>query len=364
MTLSGPQDPDPHDPPNDCSSGWRSDRSAGADPFCVVGAGAIGCAIAALLANGGHAVSMIARGARLDAIQRHGLMLHDRTGTLRARLPASDRPDFGIQGTIFLAVKSQALADAAALIRPMIGPATVIVPTVNGIPWWYFKRAPGPFGDTRIRAVDPDGRLDALLPAEAIIGAVVYMAAETEPDGAVRASMDHRLILGELDGRATPRLAALAAALATSDIDAETTPAIRDALWTKLTLNLATNPLSVVSEATLARQAGDGRLRAIVERIIEETAAVARAHGARITLDKAALLARVGAAGDFATSMLQDYRRKRPLETAAIGDAVLELAEKVGLAMPVTQTVLDLARYRSTPTGTDVSGTDISGAAA
>lgn len=315
--------------------------------LCIAGAGAIGGVLAARLAHAGQDVSVLARGATLAALRGKGLVLRDLSGEAHVRVPASDKAEFGLQDVLFLCTKTHQLADALTLCAPMIGPGTVIVPTINGIPWWYFHAEGGPHEGTHVEAVDPGGALLAVTPLARLVGCVVYMTAETTGPGSVVSNSPHKLILGEPGGPASERVRRLCDALNAAGIAAQASDRIRDNVWSKVAANLSSNPISVAAGgATLGQIYSPGPLRAVAGDIIDETIAVAEAYGARLTETRLAMLDRAAKLGSFRTSMLQDFQAGRPLELAAIGDAVLELALRYDIPMPVTRAVLSITRFR------------------
>ncbi|MBD1601337.1 ketopantoate reductase family protein [Pseudomonas typographi] len=317
---------------------------------CVAGAGAIGCTLAARLAASGQPVSLLARGAALAAINEHGLRLADLDGEHQVMVRASDSPAaLGEQDVLFLCTKAPALAALLPTLAPLMGPNTVVVPLVNGVPWWYFHGEPGRFAGSRVEAVDPAGVLTQALALERILGCVVFITAEVLAPGVVRASNPHLMILGEPDNSQSPRLQRVCALLAAAGIEARASERIRDALWTKIIANLTSNPLSVVTGATLAQLYGEPELKAVVSKVFNEALLTAAAYGARVAIDPQSFMEMGAGMGAVRTSMLQDYEHGRPLELQAIGDAVVELAERQGLAMPVTRDILNLARFRGQP---------------
>ncbi|WP_323123547.1 ketopantoate reductase family protein [Burkholderia alba] len=328
--------------------------------ICVAGAGAIGSTLAARLAASGRAVSVFARGATLEAISRRGIELDDLSGSIRVNVPASDRvDDFGIQEIVFVCAKAHALSGLLVSIKPMLGKETLVVPAVNGVPWWYFGgeggRERGGAGSgldyESVQAVDPDGSLAAMLPSRQILGCVVYITAEVREPGRVVATNPHRMILGELDNRPSVRLQQVCALLSDSGIEACASRRIRDDVWTKLIANLTSNPLSVVTGGTLQDIYGAAELREVVVDMMGEVMSVAERYGASIALNQDALLVQGEKMGAFRTSMLQDYEKGQRLELAAIGDAVLELADRYGIPMPTTRAILALTRYRTAQRG-------------
>jgi 2-dehydropantoate 2-reductase len=316
--------------------------------FCIAGVGAVGGTIAARLAAHGQNVSLIARGTRLEQLRRDGLCVQfDGSPPAALHLPVSDAPEFGIQDVLLLATKAPALPSLMRNASPLIGAETLVVPLVNGIPWWYFLGVGGPFAGNRVAAVDPEGSLQAALPADRIVGCVAYLTSRVERDGEVRALGTQRLHIGPIQGAVSPKIEQLAAILSASGIATGVSAEIRSPLWTKVALNLATNPLSVVTEATLVQQFTDPRLLPIVTAVIEESLRVAAAFGVGASLSLAEMLATGRQAGAFETSMLQDYRAGRMLELNSIGTAVLELAGKVGVSMPTTEILIALCAHRA-----------------
>lgn len=318
--------------------------------IAVAGAGAIGCTIAAMLSQGGHHVSLLARGATLDTVRQHGLRLQrslDASQTITTSVDASDNAaELGIQDAVFVCTKAQDLAGIAPSLQPLIGPETCIVPMVNGVPWWYFQGLPGRHTGRHVRAVDPDGRLLQLLPANQVIGAVQFLTAERLAPGLVRSTNPMLVILGEIDHTETARVARLVQAVNTAGIESRLNPRIRDPLWVKIIANLSSNPLSVLTGATLDTLYSDPRLLPIVRKIMNECLALAASYGARIEFDPPSFIEQAQGMGPVRTSMLQDSLAGLPLELAAIGDAVLELAQLQGIPMPVTSDILAMTHYR------------------
>lgn len=314
----------------------------------VAGAGAIGCTLAMLLARAGMAVHVLARGETLRRMQDEGVTLHRQGQRWQAEVRASgNAAELGVQDVLFLCVKSQDVASMLAAARAMVGPQTTVVPLVNGVPFWFFQGLPGRWHGRAVRCVDPEGSLLQQVDACQVLGAVTFITAERL--GPAEAASDNPLliVLGEIDHRPdSTRLECIAAALREAGIETRCVPAVRDTLWTKILANLTSNPLSVISGATLDAIYSDARLLPIVRQMLQEGLALAAAYGARITFDPISFIAEGAALGAVRTSMLQDYLAGRSLELAAIGDAVLELAQMQGIAMPVTERVIGLAHFR------------------
>lgn len=317
----------------------------------IAGAGAIGCTLATLLAgveDGQADVRVLARGATLRQMHAEGLTLQRRGERLQARVTASDdAAQLGVQDVLFICTKSQDVGAVLASARPMIGPQTTVIPLVNGVPFWFFQGQPGPWGRRAVQAVDPQGLLLNALEPQQVLGAVTFITAERLGPAEVVSNNPLLIVLGEIDHRpASERMTRVADILSRAGIEARCVPALRDTLWTKILANLTSNPLSVVSGATLDAIYGDARLLPIVRRMLQEGLALAAAYGARIPFDPASFIAEGAGMGPIRTSMLQDHLAGRPLELAAIGDAVLELARLQEIAMPVTARMIALAHFR------------------
>lgn len=317
----------------------------------IAGAGAIGCAIAATLAHTGLPVQLLARGATLEAIQRNGIQFTRAQDVIHVPVQASSSAqELGGQDILFLCTKAHQLAQLLPAIKPMITPQTCIIPLVNGVPWWYFQRIEGRLAGRAVNSVDPDGALLRALPSEQVLGSAVFMTVERPAPGAVVSRNPLLLILGELDHTETPRVQGIAAALNAAGLPTRVSARIRDPLWTKIIANLTSNPMSVLTGATLEALFSDPRLLPIVRRQLHEAMTLSAAYGARLEFDPTTFIAQAAAMGAVRTSMLQDSLQGLPLELAAIGDAVLELAHLQEIPMPVTEDIIALAHYRdSTP---------------
>lgn len=314
--------------------------------ICIAGAGAIGCTLAARLAAAGQNINVLARGATLNSLQRDGVCLTDLEGEHRASVNASDSAEaLGPQDLIFVCTKVPALAAILRQIQPMLHEETLVIPVVNGVPWWYFQGDDGRFAGQQVKAVDPDGELSRLIPAKHLLGAVVFITAVRKAPGVVESTNPHLMILGEIDNQLSERLERIRSLVDSAGIEARASDNIRDQIWTKITANLTSNPLSVVTEATLEQIYSDTHLSPLVRQIFDEVIQVAAAHGARIRFDPQTFMELGAGMGAVKTSMLQDHEQGSPLELAAIGHAVLELAELVGLKMPTTRHVLALTDF-------------------
>ena len=319
---------------------------------CVFGAGAIGGFLAARLEQAGTPVSVVARGPHLTAMQADGLAL-DSGGQRVVTHPraVSDPASIGPQDYLVLTLKAHSLEPALPQLRPLIGPGTTIVAAVNGIPWWYTHGLPEPFGGRRVTSVDPDGALwDALPPAQTL-GCIIYPAAEISAPGVISHTYGDRFSLGEPDGSRSERAAALSQLLIAAGLKAPVRPRLRDEIWVKLWGNMAFNPISALTGATLDVITGQPGSRGVCRAMMLEGQAVAEGLGIRFAIDVEKRIDGAAEVGRHKTSMLQDLELGRPLEIEALLGAVVELAGWVGVPVPISTSVLELVRLRAAMRG-------------
>ena len=324
---------------------------------CIYGVGAIGGFIGTRLALGGECqVSAVARGATLAALQQHGLRLRYAGELLSAPVQASAEPAaLGGQDLVVIAVKGPALASVARHIAPLLGPHTLVLPAMNGVPWWFAAGAPA-LGDAPLRSIDPGGHIAAAIPLGQVIGCVVHVSAFTPEPGLVEHKMGQGLIVGEpvpspAAGRAagpvalaTPRVQALAGLLQRAGFEATASADVRHAIWYKLWGNMTMNPISAITGATVDRVLDDPLARAFCSAAMAEAAAVGARIGCVIAQspeDRHQVTRKLGA---FKTSMLQDVEAGRGIELDALVTVVHEIAQRVGVATPMIDALLGLAR--------------------
>jgi 2-dehydropantoate 2-reductase len=257
----------------------------------------------------------------------------------------------GPQDYVVVTLKAHSLPGAAKQMQPLLGPETAVVSAVNGIPWWYFHKLAGPFEGRRVESVDPGGVVSELLPPERAIGCIVYPAAEVPEPGVIEHTYGDRFTLGEPDGSRSARVNALSEALIAAGFKAPVRPKIRDELWVKLWGNMAFNPISALTTATLDVLIADDGQRSVARQMMLEGQAVAEKLGVRFAIDVDKRIAGGAEVGAHKTSMLQDLERGRPMEIDALLGAVVELAELVGVEVPTCRTVLALARARGRAAG-------------
>lgn len=316
--------------------------------ICVFGAGAVGGHIAARLHRGGAVTSVIARGAHLLAIQRDGLIVRAVDGEIHAPVTAHDDPRaLGIQDAVIVTVKAPALPAMAGLIAPLLGPDTAVVFAMNGIPWWYFYAHGGPMDGRRLPRVDPgDVVWNAVGPRRAI-GGVVYSGCTVIAPGIVEVGgASSRLEFGEPDGSISTRVEAIAQILRAGGLPIDVTPRIRDRIWAKLLLNMATGPLCVVTQSTLGELSEEPECVAAVQRVLEEGKLIARALGCTVPDDVGKSLER-NRTSKHRPSILQDLEAGRPMEIAALYEVPLELARLHKVATPTLDLLVALARQRA-----------------
>jgi 2-dehydropantoate 2-reductase len=318
----------------------------------IFGAGAIGGLLAARLAQAGAAVTVVARGPHLAAMQQDGLRLTSGGETIVTHPRCvADAADAGTQDYVFVTLKAHALPAAAPAIARMMGPDTALVTAVNGVPYWYFLGFDGALHNRIVASVDPGGVVWATLPPTQAIGCVVYPAAEVVSPGVIAHTYGDRFTLGEPDGSRSARIGLLAAALQGAGFKAPIRPRIRDEIWVKLWGNLAFNPLSALTGATLDRLVGAPDLRALARAMMLEGQAVAEALGVRFTIDVDRRIAGAAEVGAHKTSMLQDLERGRPMEIDALLGAVVELGQIAARATPICDMILALLRERARQAG-------------
>jgi len=318
----------------------------------VFGAGAIGGFLAARLEAAGTPVSVVARGPHLAAMQADGLVLDsggERT-TTRPRA-VSDPAAIGPQDYVFLTLKAHSLEPALPQLRLLIGPDTTVVAAVNGIPWWYCHGLPEPFGGRRVQSVDPHGALWEALPPSQTLGCIIYPAAEIAAPGVISHTYGDRFSLGEPDGSRSGRAEALSRLMIDAGLKAPVRPRLRDELWVKLWGNMAFNPLSALTTATLDVITGEPGIRGVARAMMLEGQAVGEALGVRFAIDVDKRIAGGAEVGRHKTSMLQDLELGRPLEIEAILGAVVEMAGWVDVPMPISTAVLELTRTRAAMRG-------------
>lgn len=310
--------------------------------IAVIGAGAIGGMLAVRLALSGHAVTVVARGAHLEAIRKNGLKLvhHDGAEEVAQNLRAvASCADAGLHDLVLLAVKAYAIAGVAPQMHALFGDDTMVVTLQNGLPWWYFQNFTGPHAGYRLKAVDPNGVIEQNIEARRIIGCVVYPAGEIVVPGVVKRLEGDRFPVGELDGTESARVTKVSEALIGAGWKAPILNDIRSEIWLKLWGNMSFNPISALTHATLVDICREPATRTLAADMMREAQAIADKLGVtfRVPLEK-----RIEGAekvGKHKTSTLQDVEAGRAVEVDALIGSVIELAELTSTHAPASRAV-------------------------
>ena len=313
----------------------------------VIGAGAIGGLVGAKLALAGEEVSFVVRGANLEAIRANGFRLieHDGTELVAKNVVATDRYDrLGPQDLVILAMKAHQVEAVAAEVPKLFGPETVVVTMQNGIPYWYFHRHGGALAGTVVRSVDSEGLVSARIPADRVLGCVVYPASELVAPGVVRHIEGDRFPVGELDGSTSERGQRVADCFTKAGFKSPVLADIRAEIWLKLWGNLSFNPISALTHSTLVDICQYLPTRELAAAMMREAQAIANKLGIefRVTLDKR--IAGAEKVGKHKTSMLQDVEAGRAPEIDALVGAVIELARLTETPTPHIDTVYALVK--------------------
>ena len=312
--------------------------------YVIAGAGAIGAYLGARMARAGLDVTLFARGPHLRAMQERGVQVRSIEGDFQAHPKVSgDLESIGPADVVFLGVKAHSLIELAPRLRPLFrpepGPDTTVVSMQNGIPWWYFQNHGGPFDGLRLERVDPGGVITAAIEARRVLGSIVYLATEIPEPGVVRHVEGDRISLGEPDGTRSERCRLIAEALVNSGLRCRVTPRIRQEIWVKTLGNVAFNPISALTGATLAQMVRNPEVNALARNIMGETECVAKQLGVKLPISIDQRMAGAEKVGEHRTSMLQDLEAGRPLELEAVMGAVIEIGERVGASMSSTLAV-------------------------
>lgn len=308
--------------------------------FAVVGAGAIGAYVGAALARGGADVTLIARGKQLDALQRTGVTVLSPRGDFQARPAVTEKIEAIAEAdVVFIGLKAYSLPELALKIGEALPDEAAVVPAQNGLPWWYFYREGSRLEGTILQSVDPRGVVTRSIPPERVVGCVVYCSTEIQAPGVIRHIEGTRFALGEPDGSESARSRQIADAFVAGGLKAPVETSLRDQIWLKLIGNVAFNPISALTRATLGELGTITEMRTLLRTMFEECAAVATELGVRLPVSLDRRLEAGIAVGGHKTSMLQDLEAGKPLEIDCMTGAVLEVAELVGINVPRIQAI-------------------------
>lgn len=321
--------------------------------ICIYGAGAIGGWIGARLAQRpGMMVSVVARGETLRQLQSHGLQLNSGDNILSAKVRASQLPtSLGIQDLVIVAVKAPSMLDVAKQIQPLIGPNTIVMTAMNGVPWWFLQGFGGVYANTPLKSVDPKGQIAAAIPPTHIIGCVVHASSSLRAPGQVQHHFGNGLIIGEPVGGSSERVQALHHLMRDAGFDATLSERIQKDVWYKLWGNMTINPISALTGATSDKILNDPNVLGFISAVMLEAKAIGAAMGIAIDQqpeDRHAVTRKLGA---FKTSMLQDVQAKRAVELDAMVGAVHELGQITKVPTPFTDALMGLARLQAQELG-------------
>ena len=308
--------------------------------FAVLGAGATGAFVGASLARGGADVTLIARGAQLEALRSRGVRVLSPRGDFEAHPPATD--DLAAieeAEVVFVGLKAYSVPELAPAIGAALRPGAAIIAAQNGIPWWYFQHEGGPLDGTVLESVDPGGVISAAIPPEAVIGCVVFPSTEIAEPGVIHHIDGTRFSIGEPDGMVSERCAAISEAFRAGGLKAPVDPKLREQIWLKLVGNAAFNPASVLTGATLGELGEVPQMLALMRDVLAEGARVAEALGVLMTVSLDRRLEAGIAVGDHKTSMLMDYEAGKPLELDCMTGAIIEIARRLGVEVPRLETL-------------------------
>lgn len=322
---------------------------------CIYGAGAIGGWIGAGLAQAGCQLSMVARGATLLALQQQGLRLTSNTApgspgpkAGRWSVQASAHPaELGVQDLVVISVKAPALLDVARQIQPLLGPHTLVLSAMNGVPWWFFQGFGGSLQGTRLQAVDASGEIGQAFAATEVVGCVVHASCSLDGPGQVRHQGGNQLIMGAPDGHISEPLQQLVGLLKQAGFAAVLSQQIQKDVWYKLWGNMTMNPISALTGATMDRILDDPLIANFIVNVMLEAKEIGARIGTPINelpADRQAVTRRLGAAK---TSMLQDMEAGKAIELDALVTAVKELGALTQTATPWTDTLLGLSRLQA-----------------
>jgi 2-dehydropantoate 2-reductase len=315
--------------------------------IAIVGAGAIGGMLAVRLALSGQSVTVVDRGAQLEAIKQRGLKLVHADGSeeIANKLKAvASCADAGKQDLVFLAVKANIIETIAPAMGALFHQDTIVVPVQNGLPWWYFQNFKGPHQNYRLKTADAKGVIEANIEARRIIGCVVYPAGEIIAPGVIKHVEGDRFPIGELDGSQSERAKMLSEALVAAQLKAPILEDIRSEIWLKLWGNMSFNPISALTHATLVDICQEPATRALAADMMREAQAIGEKLGATFRVPIEKRIAGAEKVGKHKTSTLQDVEAGRRVEIDALIGSVIELGELTGVATPAIRAVYALMK--------------------
>ena len=291
--------------------------------IAVVGAGGVGASVGAMLAQAGHELALLARGAHLDAIEANGLIV-ERAGERRTlKLAASDdAAELGVADVVLFTVKLWSTEEAGAAARPLVGPDTMVLVLQNG--------------------VDGIERLSPILGSDRIVGGVAQISAVIEKPGhVVHRSPFARLIAGEPAGGTSERVRNFVEAARAAGIESRASEDISLDLWTKFVFIVGLSGATGLLRSPIAPILADAETKAFLGRLVEECVAVGRAEGVSLAADQVdqAMAFMAGLPPTMRASMLDDLERGGRIEMPWLSGHVVALGERHGIDTPANRTV-------------------------
>ncbi|MDR3764008.1 MAG: 2-dehydropantoate 2-reductase [Acidobacteriota bacterium] len=315
---------------------------------CVYGAGAIGGLLAVRLARAGNQVSVVAVGRTLQAIRDNGIQIYSHGEGVSADITVSDdTTSLGPQDLVIIAVKGPALHSIAPHLPPLLGPNTVVMTAMNGVPWWFFHGHGGELAERSLRSVDPDGIIGANIPVERVVGCIVKLSCRLRQPGQVEHVGGNALTIGEPDNSNSPRVRALGERLSAAGFQVDVTLSLQQEIWLKLLGNMTHNPISALTGATLDRILDDPLAREFTVKIMREAIAVGQKLGYTCDQTPENRNAEARTLGAFKTSMLQDVEAGKAIELDSLMVAFKEIATMVRVETPFADALLGLARVKA-----------------
>jgi len=289
--------------------------------IAVVGAGGVGGYFGGRLAAAGADVTFLARGAHLDAIQSRGLTVQSFKGDLHLpKVAATDDPHaIGPVDIVLFTVKLYDAEGATALLPPLIGPDTAVIPLQNG--------------------VDAANLVSQAVGPAHTAGGTVYIAAVISEPGTIRHTALGRLVFGELDGSHSTRLQKFLDACTPAGFDVTLSNSIRVEIWRKFVLLSVFSGMTAVTRCPIGPIAADPDLSEMLRSAVRETMAVAHASGVDVPDSVVGDVDRAYQTlpPHMKSSMLEDLERGKRLELPWLSGAVVRIGREVGVPTPTHQ---------------------------
>jgi 2-dehydropantoate 2-reductase len=295
--------------------------------FAIFGAGGVGAYYGGRLAEAGHDVVFVARGAHLDAMLAGGLRVDSPAGDFVIDpVHATDNPaNVGVVDAVLVAVKSWQVAECALAVKPMLGPHTLVVPLQNGI--------------------DAPGLLAATLGDEHVLGGACGISAYIEgPGHIVHAAVDPYIQFGRIDGTPSSGVEQLHDAFSQAQgVVAEISDDIQSTMWQKFLGVAPIGAIGAITRAPMGVMLADPHTNALIEKAKKEIWEVGRALGVNWLSDAIARVTAVHGSVPFGTtaSMARDIVDGRPSELDGQVGAIVRLGAELGVDTPVNQFVYE-----------------------